>query len=53
MISERTFWSGADLNSMYQRVSAISYSMGMEKSSRPVLVNLSSCVVRVGWSCPT
>ena len=28
---ERTFWSGADLNSMYQRVSANQNSMGMEK----------------------
>ena len=28
---ERTFWSGADLNSMYQRVSASQASMGMEK----------------------
>ena len=28
---ERTFWSGADLNSMYQRVSASQSSMGMEK----------------------
>ena len=28
---ERTFWSGADLNSMYQRVSASQSGMGMEK----------------------
>ena len=28
---ERTFWSGADLNSMYQRVSANQTGMGMEK----------------------